>query len=564
MAVSALRDELGRARDAFRAHAWQVAFDLFSACDREVPLGAEDLLCLADAAYWSGRPEVSLAVTERAHGACLVRGDNAGAALAALFLYLDHRTRSESSLATGWLRRAERLLEGQPECSAHGFLAHARVALALSRGDLDSALAEARRMVELGARLGIPDLETLGLERVGHVLVASGDAAAGLAMLDEAVVTAVSGELGLTATAMIYCSAIAACRDLGDYRRAREWSEAATRWCEREATTGFPGLCRVYHAEILRRQGKWQAAEEHVRRACQELASFGVLAMAAAAQYELGEIRRLVGDLEGAEAAYRQALEWGHEPQPGLALLWAERGELDAAFGAIRRALADLRPQPDRAEAAWQESRDPLAVARLLPALVEVSVACGQLEQAREACAELDAVAQQYGTPSLKAQAAYARAVLAMAEGKFAVAQEAASLSQSYWKELDSPYETARSRMLLASARHAAGDQRTARLELEAAQSALERLGARLDAARAKQLLRRFAGGSIPDVANVLTAREVQVLQLVAEGLTDTEISERLVISQHTVHRHLANVRTKLGQPSRAAAISQATRLGLL
>lgn len=557
---------LERARAAFRDHAWREAFELFSAADAAGGLDAEDLLCLADAAYWNGRLETSLGVMERTYVAYLDRGDDCNAALVALLLQLDHRTRPALSIATGWFRRAERLLKGQPECLATGYLAGARLWVALSRGDLDGALGEAERMVELGSRLGARDLELLGLLRVGQVSVARGDVAGGLEMLDEAVVAAISGELGTTTTAVIYCSAITSCRDLGDYRRAGEWSEAATRWCEREATTGFPGLCRVYHAEILRRRGEWAAAEEEVRRASLELAEFGVLAMAAAGQYELGEMRRLVGDLVGAEGAYRQAAEWGFDPQPGLALLLFERGELDAAADAVGRAVADREPQSGRNEAGWHESRDVLARARLLPAVVEIALARGDLERAREASSQLDAVATDYASDAWLAEASCVRAEVALAEGDPALALDAACRGQLLWAQLGMPYEAARARMAVGAARHAAGDTESARLELEAARAVFRRLGARAAATRAERQLRAL--GPAPPVGRAdghdLTPREVEVVRLVAEGLTDGEIAERLVLSRHTVHRHLANVRAKLGQPSRAAAVAQATRLGLL
>ncbi len=369
----------------------------------------------------------------------------------------------------------------------------------------------------------------------------------------------------INATAVIYCAAIATCRDLGDYGRAREWSEAAKRWFKREASTGFPGLCRIYHGEIVRRRGAWQDAEQEVRLACDELREFGVRAFAGAGAYELGEICRLRGDLVSAEQAYREAHESGCDPQPGLALLRLEQGEVEVAAAMIARALADRQPRAELQQvAAWHESRDRLARARLLPSQIEVALAHGDLALARAASDELDGIAGEYGSGAFEAEAACARASLALAEGDLPGALAAAGTGRLLWQQLEMPYEAACARMTLAAIARAASDADTAKLELSAALESFEQLGANGEASRAREQLLAVSHAAGGRRDHVLTPRELEILRLVAEGLTDTEIAARLFLSPHTIHRHLANVRTKLGQPSRAAAVAEATRLGVL
>ncbi len=501
---------------------------------------------------------------ERAYAAYRAGGDDCSAALVALSLRLDYSTKPALALATGWLRRAERLLDGQPDCLAHGYLAAVYALQAIARGDLERALAETERMIKLGSQLPDRDLHVLGLQRQGQVLVGLGVVAQGLELLDEVVVAAMSGELGINATAVIYCSAIATCRDLGDFGRAGEWSEAAKRWCEREASTGFPGLCRIYHGEIVRRRGAWRQAEQEVRLACDELQTFGIRAWAGAGAYELGEICRLRGDLEGAERAYREAMDCGCDPQPGLALLRLEQGDVGVAAAMVARALADCEPREEVQEVAWHESRDRLSRARLLPSQIAVSLAQGDLELARAASVELDVIAAEYRSGAFEAEAASARAVVALAEGDLTAALAAARAGRLLWQQLGMPYELACARMTLAAVGRAAGDADAAKRELTAALEGFRRLGADRDSGRAQEQLRALSRDARERSDHVLTARELEILRLVAEGLTDAEIAARLFLSPHTIHRHLANVRTKLGQPSRAAAVAQASRLGLL
>jgi len=471
-------DTLQQARDAISRHAWQEAFDLLTAVDVSDGLTPEDLEGLAEAAWWTGRMDECIQAGERAHAAYSEAGNNRRAAYVALGLADNYYDRLAPSVAMGWLNKAQRLLQEEPECPEQGHLAHALAGRTL--GNLDSALDYAKRTYEIGSRFGDRDLQALGLNDQGRTLIAKGEVAEGMALLDEATAAAVSGELGPFATAVVYCNMISACEQLADYGRAGEWTEAAKRWCERQSISGFPGLCRVHRAQVMRLRGAWAEAEQDALRACDELERFAP-AIAAEAFSELGEIRLRTGDLSGAEEAFRQAHELGTDPQPGLSLLRLAQGNTEAAASSIRRALAD-RPS------------DRLGRARLLPAQVEIALAAGDLETARSTADEMDSIAGAFGSAALQAGAACARGALALVEGDAGGALQSLRQGLRLWQEVDAPFEAARARVLLAQAYRAEGDEEAAALELEAAKSTFERLGAVPDAQGAASLLAAATG----------------------------------------------------------------------
>jgi len=490
--MSASADPLTAARDAYRRHAWTEAFDHFAAAAASVELSPEDQESRAEAAWWTGRLADCIAAREHAYALYIARGDQRSAARVALNLAHDYEDKNAAAVSQAWHTRAERLLEQEPEAVEHGALARARLRAAFRDGALDRALELARQELDIGMRLGDRDLQGLGLHDQGRVLIAMGRVADGMKLIDEATVAAVGGELTPYPTAVVYCNTIVACRDMADYRRAADWTEAAKRWCERQAISGFPGMCRVYRAEIMRLRGTWRDAEQEARQACSELIEFN-LSYAAAALYEVGVIRLRVGDLAAAEDAFRQAHELGHSAQPGLALLRMAEGKTDAALTAIKRALGDVRT-------------DRLARSRLLPALVEIGLTVGDVESAFQAAEELDAIARAYGTPALEADAAGARGAVQLAQGNAAGALEDLQNAAALWRQVDLPYELAAARLQLAAAYRALGDLDAATLELDAARAAFERLGAVPDARRTRELL-----GAAPE-ARSPTAPAVRTL----------------------------------------------------
>jgi class 3 adenylate cyclase len=389
--------------------------------------------------------------------------------------------------------RAQRLLEGTPEAYAHGLLERARRNAALNRGDLEGALEHANRVFEIGTRLADRDLIGLGMEDKGTVLIQLGRVEEGMALLEEAMVAAIGNELSPRAAAIVYCNATIACEDVADYRRAADFSEAAKRWCERQQIAGFPGMCRVRRAEIIRLSGAWEEAESEARLACDELKDFA-LAYAGEGFYQIGEIRLRLGDFGSAENAFAEAHEHGRDPQPGLAMLRLNQGQTDAARSLLRGALDE-------------STTTPLDRTRLLPALVEAAAAAGDVEQAREAADEMNRLAETYGTHALRAAAAGAVGLAALLEGSVDTAAESFRLARRVWQEINAPYETARARAWLGRTLIASGRKEAAALELRSAIATFERLGAEPDLKMAHAELERLEGASVAEQPTERTER---------------------------------------------------------
>lgn len=306
------------------------------------------------------------------------------------------------------------------------------------------------------------------------MLVALGRVDEGLDALDEAVVMAVSGDVSPYPTAMVYCNATIAAEDLTDFRRAGEFAEAAERWCERQAISGFPGMCRVRRVEIIRLRGAWAHAESEARRACKELIEFQPH-YAGEGFYQIGEIRRRMGDLAGAEEAFGQAHRLGRDPMPGLALVRHAQGRSDAAASLLARALA-------------QPGLIPLERARLLPAEVEVAIAIRDIGRAEAAATTLESTAETYRTNLLRAEAGVARGLVALATDEPEAAIGALRAAVREWQATDAPYEAALAQVALGEAYLAAGDDDAAALEFAAAAATFESLGATMGRQRIAEL----------------------------------------------------------------------------
>jgi len=483
---------LDQAREAFAGRAWQRAHELFAAVAAQRPLDAEDLERFAKAAYWIGAANGAISVREAAYEAFLARGDNARTAFCALTLQRQHASMLQDSLAAAWLTRAERLLVGADESTAHGYLAIAHADAARARGDLAEALTLVERAQEIASRFDDRDLPTWALMRRGMFLVDAGRVDEGWPLMEEVAATAAGGELGSFTTGAVLTNVVNMCRDLGDYRRGSEWSDAAMRWADRQQIEGFPGICRVNRAAILRMLGRLREAEEEARSAWQELVEFSP-AHAAAAQHELGEVQLRLGELAAADEAFRQARELGEDPQPGLALLRLVQGDLDVAASSIRRSLQ---------VAAF----DRFARARMLPAQAEIAGAVGNAQTARAARDELAEIAHQVGTPSIRAASEWTAGLAALLEDDPVGASGHLSEARKRWDEVGAPYESAKAAVAYAQAQLAAGNEEAAAIELDAARTAFERLGAHLEARRPAELLARTrsAGASSRTVRTFL------------------------------------------------------------
>jgi class 3 adenylate cyclase len=476
-------DFLDVARQSAGSHAWRETYRAYSEVG-EHDLPPDDLERFAEAAWWTGKLDEAIRLRERAYTAYTASGDKRGAARMALTLSWDHEGRGAFAVSHGWHASAERLLEGQPEWPEHGRLLLTNALTALfAEGDLEKAEVLFLSAMELGERVGDRDVQVLALSGRGRVRIKDGRVEEGLAILDEATAAAVSGGLQPHATGLVYCLTISSCRDLGDYRRAAEWTEAANRWCDRLDVTGFPGACRIHRAEVMRLRGDWPAAEAQAQAACDELQDFD-RRVTAGGYYEIGEIRRRRGDFAGAEEAYRTANELGGDPQPGLALLRLAEGKVDAAVAGIERSL--------------QDTQDPLARIGRLPARIEIAIAAGDLRTARTALAELEQIVDSYKigdrrTAAFDATINVALGQLQLAEKDWDGAASTLQRAREEWREVGAPYETAQARMLLGIAYRRRGDEHGGGAELEAALATFERLGAKLDEERAKERLGRLA-----------------------------------------------------------------------
>jgi DNA-binding CsgD family transcriptional regulator len=364
-----------------------------------------------------------------------------------------------------------------------------------------------------------------------------------MATLDEAMLAATQGELGPMATGQVYCNVIAACQELGDLRRAGEWTEALRGWCETQPASVFPGLCRVHRAEVLRLRGEWGEAEEQAFQASEDLRET-MPGFASEALYQLGEVRRQRGALAEAELAFRQSSDFGREPQPGLALVRLAQGKADVAAAAVKGALAQ---EPNR-----------LMRARLLSAQVEMAIAVADPSTSAAAAAELRAIADDYGSAALGAAAALAEGQVELADGRASAALGSLRRAWELWQEADCPFEAAEARRTLGLACRQVGDAEGAELAFNSAFAVFERLGAAGEAARTRRLL-----GTPPHVAG-LTEREIEVLRLVAAGKSNREIAAELYLSVKTVARHLSNIFYKISVSSRAAATAFAYEHGLM
>ncbi len=475
-AMSRMRENLRAGNQAFERSDWHEAFDALGAAEAAGTLSPEDLERLAEAAWWIGKSEECIKLRERVYTLYLAGGEALRAAAVAIAVAEDYFHKLARSVAHGWLQRAERHLEGLPESSQHGWMARSKAMLALGEEkDFERAWALAGTALEIGRRQGDRDLQMLALQDRGRMLVSQGRVAEGMAAIDEAMAASASGQIGARTTGRIYCNMMSTCERLADYRRAREWNEAARQWCEPHSDSGYPGICRVHRAELLRLNGSWSEAESEAKRASMELEGF-LNDAAAEAYYELGELRRLMGDLSTADGLFRRAHELGRDPVPGLALLRHAQGRPESARSLLERALSE-------------PSLTQLDRAKLLPAQVEVAIGAGTIDVARSAAEELTAISQTYGSPALVARAAYARGLVELSEGHAAPASGSLRRAWRLSKDCDLPYEAARARVSLAQAYRACGNADDAELELRAAMVSFERLGATAAARTTAELL---------------------------------------------------------------------------
>jgi tRNA A-37 threonylcarbamoyl transferase component Bud32/tetratricopeptide (TPR) repeat protein len=457
-------DHLKRGRAAFDRAAWREAYFGLAAAEADLDLDAEDMERFGEAAWWVADVTTALRAREQAYRGYVRRNDLYRAGLVALAVAEDYFHRRARAVGQGWLRRAERHMEGLPERAEHGWLSRVQMQLALEAGRLPEALAMAERSLEIADRAGDTDLQALAGQDRGRILVRLGRVAEGMALIEDAMTAATAGELSPHTAGRAICNMMDTCHRLGDVGRAAEWQEVGRSWSEPYAESGFPGICRVYRAAILRLRGDLPEAEREAQRAAQELEGF-LIDVAGEAYYELGEIHLRKGDLRMAEVMFTEAHMRGRGPQPGLALLRLAEGKGEAALGMIGRALADPGPSA-------------LDRAKLLPAAVEIQVAQGRLDLASATAIELETITLTYASPALLAASALASGMVELASQQPREALKLLRRAQQLWNDIELPYELARTRLRIGQAHSLLGEFEEAGLEERSAAATLTRIGA--------------------------------------------------------------------------------------
>jgi len=549
--MTARKSSLDLGRSSFDRRAWGDAFDALARAEGDAPLDRDDLERLAWAAALRGSDEGFLGALERLHKACVVANETRRAARAAFWIGFRLVSLGGASGAA-WLARAARLVEAEKEpCAERGYLLVPTAYRHLAAGEDAHAERAAREAGAIGETCGDRDLVALARQIEGRALLRQGRIDAGLAVLDEVMLSVTSDELMPLVTGFVYCQCIACCQEVCAIDRTREWTAALARWCKDQAElVTFTGICLVHRVAIMQLGGAWREAMRDI----EELTSrenMGDPEIVGDAWYQRGELLRLRGDIVGAEKAYRLASENGREPQPGLALLRLLQGEGDAAASTMERVLSTT-------SAKWER-------ARLLPAFVEIMLATGRIEDARTASRELEDIACEMGTEILGAMAAQARGAVAIAEGEHRAAVEPLRRASAIWNHAGVPYIAARIRVLLARVFLELGDRDGAELERSAARKVFEELGAAPDLAALDaphEVGGPQARGAPPK--HGLSKRELEVLRLLASGKTNKAIGKELYLSERTIDRHVSNIFAKIDVGTRAAATAFAYEKGLL
>jgi DNA-binding CsgD family transcriptional regulator/HPt (histidine-containing phosphotransfer) domain-containing protein len=553
MAADPTREaDLAAARAAYERHAWAEAYERLTAADHAAALDVRDLERLAITSWLAGHPDEMLATAARAHVEAARIGETELAIRAARALGTVLLQRGESAQGSGWLARAARVVEESgydgPEL---GHLLIADGLRAFMSGEPGAALAIFEKVAAIAARFGDPDLAAFGRLGRGQSLIALGEVDRGVTLLDEAMTSVIAGEVTPIPAGTVYCAVIGACQDLFDVRRAQEWTAALSKWLETEPEMlPFRGNCLVFRAAVMRFHGAWADALSEAERARELMLRPPPVPEVGEAFYELAEIDRLRGHDRAAEEGYRQASSWGRLPEPGHALLRLAQGDIAAATAAIRRAQVEADGDAIRA--------------RYLEPSVEIALAAGDTAAAREAADRLASMATALGAPLLQAMAFRADGAVRLAEGDVDRSLGVLRRAWEAWMALEAPYEAARVRALTAVACRALGDHDGEAREIAAAREVFERLGAGPDLARLTTIERSGRAVAAAALPGGLSAREAEVLRLLAAGHTNKAIAETLTISERTVDRHVSNIYTKLDVSTRAAATAFAYEHGLL
>lgn len=532
-------DLITNAREAFARKDWQVARRELLALRNSVGLDTPELEVLAESGWWLGNVPESLALSEDLYRRLNRTGQVEAAARKAIDLSLQWGTRGDIAMASGWMNRARRLLRNTPDTVEYGHLLYLESSMTL---DLEEDPGPARDASEaldrLSRQLDSPTLASFARVLNGLAEVRDGQTEAGFRDLDEAMLSVLAGDISPVWAGDIYCTVIRLCHLLGDLSRMRAWTGAMDRWSAGQSTTFiYAGVTRIHELQLVSAEGGWDTVEREIGAHSDRLVDAHGW-MAGAGYYELGEVRRLRGNTDGALAAYARAREVGVDPQPGEALLRDSAGEHELALNQLRAALGESGL---------------LQRARLLLPAVELALAHGHRALAETLCSDLEQTAERYTSPSLQAWAQHARGVVLLATNHARLALQHLNAAAKTYREQRTRYSTARIHELLAACQRNLGRADAADAEIATALAIYRQLGAAPDVARLQSA--GAPGG--------LSAREREVLSLVSGGCSNRQVAEALVISEKTVGRHLENIFTKIGVSSRTAAAAWARDHGL-
>ena len=484
-------------RDAASRRAWPEAVEALTEADRAEGLSPDDLELLGNASWWAGRPDDATEAMERAFAGYEAAGRAEDAARVAIYMAYQASRAMAFAVAGGWAAQANRLLEAFPDSPLHAWEGVFAAAGDMDQGRIESGLEHADRTMAMARDLGNNEALYIAMAFKGMGDVIAGRWKEGMALLDEASATAMSGNLELRAASDILCITIGACRNLGDLERAAQWADASERWMRRNGAGGYPGICRVHRAELKMLHGRWSEAEQDARQASDELQRFHLLDAVGMAHNAIGDVRLRMGDLDGAAEAFDQAYEFGHDAQPGLAKLQFANGQIDEAQRSIARALAVATGDGGFTDRA--------ARGRLLPTQVEIALARGDLDVARAAVEELEVIAADFDRPLHTAGALTARGELLLGEQRPVEASPILGKSWRLWQTTDLPYEAAQARLRYAEALTAEGDADGAKRDLLAARKVFDSLGATRDLRRVDAILEADGPGAAPAPAATVT-----------------------------------------------------------
>lgn len=528
-------DLLSAARAAHQRRDWSASYEAFELAGREAPLPTDDLEAFAFAAWRLGHVKESSRAAERVFTE-LTRKDPAAAAMKANELALAWLIRGDVNIGQGWMNRARRLLAGAEESLGHGYLAYLDAVVAAISHDLDSLAVHVQELRRLAARLDVPAVGALALIAAALDAILHARTADGYALIDEAILPLLADQVPIEWAGDIYCVVLHHCHKLADLPRMRTWTQSMERWCGLSGSVPYGGVCDVHRLQVQVATDDYRELEDRLGLASRALADINSWA-AAEGYYQLGEVRRLMGEFEGAAMAFDQARALGMDPQPGEALLACRRGDTAAAWTGIRIALA---------------GGDRLARVRMLRAAVEIALSRDALDEAESYCRELESDAKAFATPGFLAWAAHARGTVAARAGQYEAALESLQIALREYRIQQSRYETAEVYEWMALARRGLGDHDTAAADAATADAIYAQIGVEPAG---------ICGSPSP---GGLTRREREVLARIGAGATNRQVALQLHVSDKTVGRHLANIYAKLGVSTRTAAANWAFQHGVL